>query len=81
MHVLYLITVQVIYDMARQQRDFIVSIFNNLRGWYDRAKEEINKKRKPKVVEQVQHCYSQNAYASAEFQYLFDGDVGDQEDN
>ena len=30
-----LITVQVIYDMAQAQWDYIVSIFNDLKGCYD----------------------------------------------
>ena len=37
-----LITVRVIYDMARAQRDYIVSIFNDLKGCYDRARPTLN---------------------------------------
>ena len=37
-----LITVRVIYDRARVQRDYIVSIFNNLKGCYDRVRPSVN---------------------------------------
>ena len=37
-----LITVRVIYDMARSQRDYIISLFNDLKGAYDRVRPNIN---------------------------------------
>ena len=37
-----LITVRVIYDMARTQRDYLVSIFNDLKGCYDRVRPALN---------------------------------------
>ena len=37
-----LITVRVIYDMARAQRDYLVSIFNDLKGCYDRVRPALN---------------------------------------
>jgi hypothetical protein len=37
-----LITVRVIYDMARTQRDYLVSMFNDLKGCYDRVRPALN---------------------------------------
>ena len=37
-----LVTVRVIYDMATVQRDYIVSMFNNLMGCYDRTRPAMN---------------------------------------
>ena len=37
-----LITVRIIYDMAQLQRDYIVSIFNDLKWCYDRVCPALN---------------------------------------
>ena len=37
-----LITVQVIYDIARMKRDYIISLFNNPKGAYDRVHPSLN---------------------------------------
>ena len=37
-----LITVRIIYDMARIQRDYIISLFNDLKGAYDRVRPSLN---------------------------------------
>ena len=37
-----LITVRVIYDMARTQRNYIISLFNDLKGAYDRVRPVLN---------------------------------------
>ena len=37
-----LITTRVIYDMARVQRGYIVSLFNDLKGDYDRIRPALN---------------------------------------
>ena len=37
-----LITIKVIYDMARAQRDYIISISNNLKGCYNRVRPAVN---------------------------------------
>ena len=37
-----LITTRVIYDMARVQRSYIISIFNDLKGCYDRIRPALN---------------------------------------
>ena len=37
-----LITVRLIYDMARAQRDYVVSMFNDLKGCYDRVRPALN---------------------------------------
>jgi len=37
-----LITVRVIYDMAYMQRDYIISLFNNLKGAYNRMRPSLN---------------------------------------
>ena len=37
-----LITVIVIYDMERAQKDYLVSIFNDLKGYYDRERPALN---------------------------------------
>ena len=37
-----LITVRVIYDMARAQRSYLVSMFNDLKGYYDRVRPALN---------------------------------------
>ena len=37
-----LITVRIIYDMARTQQDYIISIFNDLKGCYDRVRPAVN---------------------------------------
>ena len=37
-----MITVRVIYDMARTQRDYIISLFNDLKGAYDRVRPVLN---------------------------------------
>jgi len=37
-----LIIVRAIYDMARTQRDYIISLFNDLKGVYDRVRLNLN---------------------------------------
>ena len=37
-----LITVRVIYDMAKAQRDYLVSMFNDLKGCYDGFRPALN---------------------------------------
>ena len=37
-----LITVQVVYNMARTQRDHIISFFSDLKGAYDRLRPNLN---------------------------------------
>ena len=37
-----IITVRVIYDMTRTQRDYIISLFNNLKGVYDKVHPALN---------------------------------------
>ena len=37
-----LITVRIIYDMARVQRDYIISLFNDLKWAYDRVRPSLN---------------------------------------
>lgn len=41
-HLVALITVYVIYDMARVQRDYLISIFNDLKACYDRVGHFLN---------------------------------------
>ena len=37
-----LMTVHVVYDMARSQQDYLVSMFNNLKGCHDRVRPAFN---------------------------------------
>lgn len=37
-----LITVRVIYDMAQEQRDYILSIYNDLKDCYNRVRPVLN---------------------------------------
>ena len=36
-----LVTVRVVYDMVRAQRDYLISIFNDLKGCYDRVRPSL----------------------------------------
>ena len=38
----YLVTVRVIYDMARLQRDYLVPMLNDMMGCYDRTRPAMN---------------------------------------
>ena len=55
-----LITVRVIHDMARSQRDYIVSIFNDLKGCYDRVRPALNtvSTRRIGLPKQVTFCHA-----------------------